>query len=240
MGWILTILALLLGYQVMFRYEHWMDPETHRMLERDNLSGHVAYVDANRPTHWLDRLLGTETMSLRKHKGDASRRESPLRASIESLNSKLRGSNNRDEATSGEAIALHSHRTSEDYVSNGMTGRQAPQSAAQERTPLPESPAIAAMAIPEPEYQEGHFDVNHDGVPETVIETPVNPKLGMNGPQEISVVAHGKEVFYGQGKSLKPLSSKTNGWTDLLLVVNSRQQIRYTYNSNMDQYKQVP
>jgi hypothetical protein len=237
MGWVLAILALFLGYQVMFRYEHWVDPQSHRMLERDNLTGTIAYVDPNRPVHWLDRLLGTAGVPVTKGARPPAVTE-PSSAALASTSTTTDPTSPSQVAKASDVIPLRPHRaTTTQPVAIAVA--QPVKSSALQRSPIPESPALAAMAIPDPEFNEGSFDVNHDGLGETILQTPVNPELGKKGPQQISIVVDGKEVFYAQGQNLKPLPSKSHGWTDLLLVVSPKQQVRYAYNPDLDQYQQL-
>ena len=83
---------------------------------------------------------------------------------------------------------------------------------------------------------QANMDLNHDGILEQRIETPVVGEPG--NLLDVSIVTtDGRELFYGRGKRLVPLTQQTAGWQDLLLEKPGGSPQQYRYNPTLGAYE---
>lgn len=75
-------------------------------------------------------------------------------------------------------------------------------------------------------------DFNGDGVKEQIVVS----KILNDGLQDISVISNGRELFYGRGKKLTVLNSKTAGWADLSLETTDKRPILFQYRPTEEGY----
>jgi hypothetical protein len=256
----MLLLAGSLVFQLFFRYDHWTGG-AHRdvSFERDNLTGEVHQIKPGQRVDFMARLLG------KSHWGEKGSRYSRL-SQEEALSEENAGlgdkeERNRDLDEAGldwqdEGTSVNpNHRVSrrgqaseqdnkndEDAVAMNMVASSTPLKG---RSGLSQFSGLPVPSVTQNKKSNQHHDLwdaedlNRDGSQEELIQT--QSKAGSkDGLMDISVLSDGRELFYGRGKKLSVLPSRSNGWSDLLLTVSESERLRFRYNPKLDGYELGP
>jgi hypothetical protein len=216
--WLGLLLFVGLGYQLFFRYERWPDHEhPGSFFERDNLTGMVQVVKPGQQTgNWLARFFGDD--------GEISQSSDNISAEryFDTYEGIKRDNPVKSPAEPEKSVNLHLQADSEKIISQRQTKNRPP-------VPSPKNDTIASSANPPvpmamlaadvddvndttPPFAVRQVDLNRDGIAEEIIQNAVHP----DGLLDISIVKNGREIFFGRGKQIKLLSTRsTEGWEDI-------------------------
>jgi len=221
------------AYQLFFRYEQI--PVAGRdgaVYEHDNLTGATRTVKPGEETDWLSRLFGTPAG------GAPGRFLKPLDLSRDWDNS-----DNKGESAAGDKTL---DLTDAKEVAKAAKPVPVPNEVVVASSEPP-VPMMLAIEDTEPQIrgietsrEERPFavrqvDLNKDGDAEEIIQNA----LQSDGLLDISIVRHGREIFYGRGKQISLLPSRSHeGWADVALKDGSNKILTvFRYNPKDAVYK---
>jgi hypothetical protein len=247
---IIVLVVLALFYQMFFRYEtHESDNKTGIMVERDTLTGAEHVVKPGSQVSVIGHIFGTS--------GDTNRDGSLIKpwgdSSASGSDSVTSGN---DHTTSGGDSA-----TSRAASAQTNTGRIEPVSTPVDfnnhqqvekiarPVPVPREVVIASSAPPVPtaNRSEGstfddnsakpfaikQVDLNKDGATEEIIQNATQP----DGLLDISIVKNGREIFFGRGKQISLLPSRSEGWSDIVLKMGAKTLQVFRYDPKEAAYR---
>lgn len=260
----MLLLAGSLVFQLFFRYDHWTGG-AHRDIsfERDNLTGEVHQIKPGQRVDFMARLLG------RSHWGEKSSRYSQGSQDgelSEELDGRGDGTSEKDKIGSRsmdeEGFDWQDEEVSDQPIRRlSKQGKSSSQDQADEEalamnmvassSPVKGRSGLSQFAGPpvpsgekknKPDQHHDLWDaedLNRDGSQEELIQT--QSKAGSkDGLMDISVLSDGRELFYGRGKKLTVLPTRSNGWSDLQLTVSESERLRFRYNPKLDGYELGP
>jgi hypothetical protein len=249
----MLLLAGSLVFQLFFRYDHWTGG-AHRdvSFERDNLTGEVHQIKPGQRVDFMARLLG------KSHWGEKLSRYSRASQDDELSDKEQMASHSLDEEgldwQEEETSARPSRRVprqdkvseqeqaDEDALAMNMVASSAPVKGRSGLSQFAGPPVPSATQKNTPDKHHDLWDaedLNKDGDQEELIQT--QSKAGAkDGLMDISVLSDGRELFYGRGKKLTVLPTRSNGWSDLQLTVSESERLRFRYNPKLDGYELGP
>lgn len=241
--WLGLLLIAGLGYQLFFRYERWPDHEhPGSFFERDNLTGKVQTLKPGQKSgNWLADFWGNG--------GDISQNSNNV-----SVDSQYFDPYDAQEKPRAEQAPKALKRVNEHLLEDSeriISERRGPEKppvprakrdlvASSEHPPVPM--AMLAADIDDvngdttPPFAVRQVDLNQDGVAEEIIQNAVQP----DGLLDISIVKNGREIFFGRGKHIRLLSTRTTeGWEDIG-IKSAQGDVRvYRYNPKEAAYLAV-
>jgi hypothetical protein len=215
----MLLMAGALVFQLFFRYEHWTGgPHRDMTYERDNLTGETHTVRPGERVDFMARLLGNS------HWGqNAGKNNDTGKTWLDA--DPMRDEDRLEEAGREKAAA----NKDEEAIAMNMTASPTVQRTT--LAPVPPTPDAKAGPDKKHELWESE-DLNGDGRLEEVIQTQA-----ADGMMDISVLSGSKELFYGRGKRLVVLPTRSQGWSDLQLKVSDQQTLRFRFNPAVDGYE---
>lgn len=241
-------LLILVGtlYQLFFRYEHLPSKHEGVFYEHDSLTGETRRLKPGARASVFARILGESG-------GE--------RVEWDSIASDIDGSAKRHISYDGLFDRIDPDEVSTapvrldgslDETPAGKPNLKDASVVARMAKPIPvpkevvvasSAPPVPAMGmlaadIDEPEESPRPFairqiDLNDDGKEEEVIQNAVHS----DGLLDISIVKGGREIFFGRGKQVSLLPTRSGGWSDIALKTGKSGLKVFRYNAAQDFYK---
>lgn len=212
-------------YQLFFRYESWPSEQKEGYAyEHDNLTGETRLLKAGVRVDVMARLLGTDKPGLSSSEQSSTQDEGFIdRVDFQGANSEG-GSVNLADNQQVEKVARPVPVPEEVVVATS-------------EPPVP----MAMLAADVEEARESarpfavkQVDLNRDGAAEEIIQNAVQS----DGLLDISIVRGGREIFYGRGKQIALLPTRSNeGWSDIALKDGKKVLTVFRYNPKDANYK---
>ncbi|HEY9746459.1 MAG TPA: hypothetical protein V6C99_09615, partial [Oculatellaceae cyanobacterium] len=205
--------------------------------ERDNLTGTVQLIKPGEKTgNWLASYFGgsgeysesSDSISTDRYLNPYLEEKAVQRPSEEPADKAF---NQRLEADSEKLVEQRQRRKQRPPVPVGKSDVIASSDA----PPLPV--AMLATNLEEndetPPFAVRQVDLNRDGIAEEIIQNAVHS----DGMLDISIVNGGREIFFGRGKQIQLLSTRSaEGWGDIgIKSMDGKVQV-YRYNAKKAAY----
>ncbi len=215
-------------YQFFFRYEYWPSKDKEGVFyEHDNLTGATYKLQPGAKVNVVARIMGQDGIE----KAGSSNGDSYF----ESMN--------RGDWPAGTEPEGAKPVSSQKPVSRGILEDG-------KAIPVPKEIIVATTAPPVPTamlatdiddarqntrpFAVRQIDLNRDGTAEEIIQNA----LQSDGLLDISIVKDGKEIFYGRGKQISLLSTRSvGGWADIALKIDGGKSQAYRYSPSEGNYK---
>ena len=215
---IAIFLVMLTGYQLFFRYQSWPSDKTDgAVYERDNLMGVTRIIKPGEQVDFTVRLLG-EGMAAQLANIQKPDMENAFNFSM-------------IDVSKSDPDALPSVSSQNPDIARVI---EAPKPNAPVSVPLPEHPANPKpLKFDSQKFSSQKVDLNNDGESEEIVQRITAD----DGLVDISIIRHGREVFYGRGKQLQILNTRaSNGWLDIALDTGDPKSAVYKFSSSLDGY----
>jgi hypothetical protein len=243
---LLVVLALF--YQLCFRYEtHESDKQTGVTIERDTLTGDERVLKAGAKVSVMARILGSRdrssaegNSSLIQPWGEEGSATTAATTATEQPSKRLEPIRPQEAAydTTTTAVPLDYHDTQQ------MEKIARPVAVPREVIIASSAPPVPIAAITDStskaDAEEAmqpfairQIDLNKDGSTEEIIQNATQP----DGLLDISIVKNGKEIFFGRGKQIALLPSRTGGWSDIVLKMGAKTLQIFRYNPKDAAYR---
>ena len=227
------LIVLALFYQFCFRYETYESVKNPGVLiERDTLTGDERTLKPGSKVTLVGRIFGN-------HSGGVDSRYIEPWGSGSDAESRIDPSE-----PSPDAAQANIPNAPLDYGNPQQVEKIA------RPVPVPREVVVASSAPPVPnvalaadESGDGEavikpfairqVDLNKDGATEEIIQNATQA----DGLLDISIVKNGREIFFGRGKQISLLPSRSEGWSDIVLKMGARTMQIFRYDPQEASYR---
>jgi hypothetical protein len=232
-GLLIVIAAV---YQLFFRYESWQSDEKPGVVyEHDNLTGQTHILKPGAHLNVFARILGQDG------KGGIGEHHF-LEPFTDSGRDTDRSGSDEDNAyddtdtlssTDGTSLDLHDRQQVEKVARPIPTPREVV--VASSAPPVPagsQADGVDALESAKP-FAVRQIDLNRDGSVEEIIQNATQA----DGLLDISIVKNGREIFFGRGKQISLLPSRSQGWSDIALKMGAKTLQVFRYDAKEAAYR---
>ncbi len=225
------LIVLALFYQFCFRYETYESAKKPGVLiERDTLTGDERLLKPGSKVTLMGRIFGS-----RGGAGD-SRYIEPWGSSTEPTESRIDPLEPASDADSATLPVDYGNPQQVEKIARPV--------------PVPREVVVASSAPPVPNaglaadesgggeaiikpFAIRQVDLNKDGATEEIIQNATQA----DGLLDISIVKNGREIFFGRGKQISLLPSRSEGWSDIVLKMGARTMQIFRYDPQEASYR---
>jgi hypothetical protein len=242
----LVVMAVL--YQVFFRYEtHESAKNPHLMIERDSLTGNERVLKAGTQVTVMRNVWdGEESNASRQgvHRnliepitgegqGRPINRVNPEEDTPSSAGSSPPVPPAPEEETTIASVDFSDHRQVEKVSRPVPVPREVVIASSAPPVPFNHADNVNTLADVSKAFAIRQVDLNDDGSIEEIIQNATQA----DGLLDISIVKDGREIFFGRGKRISLLPSRSQGWSDIVLKMGVQTLQVFRYDPKKDAYR---